>query len=65
VDGLRVNRTKVQAKNRAFARCAQPFSMPPSEHDTQPSPGRNPGMNGSFSDPPDYRRHLIARGGTQ
>ena len=33
---LRVNRTKVQAKNRACARCAQPFSVPPSEHDTTP-----------------------------
>jgi hypothetical protein len=62
--GLRVNRAKVQAKNHPSARCAQPYSVSPSQHDTQPSPGKNPGMDGSFSDPPDYRCHLFARGGT-
>lgn len=61
VNGLRVNRTKVQAKNCASARCAKPLRVPPYCLKNSHLP-RNPGVGGSLSSPPVYRRRLIARG---
>jgi hypothetical protein len=41
--------TKVQAKNGAFARCAQPFTVPPpSEHDTEGKHATRAGVCGQL-----------------